>query len=203
MQKIGHMYDSRDDDDDVELASEKVGESPVVNQQGIRCHIVVVGVHTFDGKRTWLKGRSAHVGSSHWHRRHGSKIGPVVGAVRVRAVVIAAVPLQGRDATVIPDHHAASLVLSSDSGTILLFPARRGARQCIDCGMCWDMPIGNGYLIRGLFGNRRLVLVGSLFRSPDLGEDGHDGESDEIQEIGTSVVVENSWHDGPLKLRSS
>lgn len=58
--------------------------------------------------------------------------------------------------------------------------------------MCWDMSVGNGCLIRSLFGNRRLVLVGSLFRSPDLGKDGHDGESDEVQEIGTIVVVENS-----------
>ena len=102
----------------------------------------------------------------------------MVGAVRIGAVVVTAVPLQSGDATAVPGHHAASLVLSFDRGTILFSPARRGTRQGIDCCMCWDMSIGSWYLVCGLFGNGRLVLVGRLFRALDLGKDGHIGEND-------------------------
>lgn len=102
----------------------------------------------------------------------------MVAAVRISAVVVAAISLQCRDATVVPDHHATSLVLGFDSRTILFSPARRGARQCIDCSMGWDMSIGNWCLIRRLFGNSRLMLVGGLFRTFDPGKDGHVGESD-------------------------
>lgn len=102
----------------------------------------------------------------------------MVAAVRISAVVVAAISLQRRDATVVPDHHATSLVLGFDSRTVLFSPARRGARQCIDCSMGWDMSIGNGCLGWRLFGNSRFVLVGGLFRTFNLGKDGHDRKSD-------------------------
>ena len=154
---------------------------------------VLIGHHTFGGKRTGLKGRSAHVGFSHGHRRHGSEIGPVVAAV------VATVPLQSGDATVVPDHHAASLVLGFDSGSILLSPARGRARQCVDCSVCGDMSVGNWYIIWSLVGNGRLVFVGGLLGSLDLGKDGHVGSRDGTQEIGASVVVEQEWHEGKSK----
>lgn len=124
-----------------------------------------------------MKGGSAHVGSSRWHRRDRSQIGAVIAAVRISAVVVAAVPLQSGDAAVIPAHHTASFVLSFDRGTILFSPARRGTRECIDCSMCWNMSIGNRCVL-GLFGNGCLVLAGGLFGAPDLGKDGHGSESD-------------------------
>lgn len=141
---------------------------------------VARGNHTLDGKRTGLKGRSAHKGPSHWHRRDRSKIGPVVAAVRISAVVVAAVPFQSGEAAVVSGHHAASLVLGFDRGTILFSPARRGARQCIDRSVCWNMSIRNWCLICRLFGNGRLMLVGGLFRTLDLGKDGHCCKSDRL-----------------------
>lgn len=125
-----------------------------------------------------MKRGGAHEGSSNWHRRDRTKIGPVVSAVRIGAVVVTAVPLQIGDATVIPGHHAAPLVLGFDSGTILFSPARRGTRQRIDCCVCWDMSIGSWSVVCRLFGNGRLVLVGGLFCALDSRKDGHIGESD-------------------------
>ena len=171
------MGASRDEDEDVELTSEEARESPALYQSASR-YLTGLGHHTGGGKRTELKGGGAHEGFSDWHGRDRSKIGPVIGAVRIGAVVVTAVPLQSGYATVVPGHHAASLVLGFDRGTILFSPARRGTRQGIDCCMRWDMSIGSGFLVCRLFGNGGLVLVGGLFRALDLGKDGHIGEND-------------------------
>lgn len=69
--------------------------------------------------------------------------------------------------------------------------------------MCWDVSVRNRCVCR-LFGNGRFVLVGGLFSTLDLGKDGHFGEvraTENISTVGTSVIMQLEWDDGPEKVR--
>lgn len=62
------MGASRDEDEDVELASEEARESPALYQSASR-YLTGLGHHTGGGERTELKGGGAHEGFSDWHGR--------------------------------------------------------------------------------------------------------------------------------------
>ena len=102
----------------------------------------------------------------------------MIGATAVGAVVVATVSLQCRQAAFVSHHHAAPLVLCSDSGTILFLPTRRSTGQGIHGSMSrnvfiwhWsDLCVGRVLLCQFL-----LVLVGSFLGAFDLGKDRHIG----------------------------